>query len=293
MQSKIGIDLGGTKIEGVLLNRKNEVVKRKRIPTRQENGYDFILNQIYTLSNELKSSTDQETSVGICTPGALSLKTGLIKNSNTQCLNGRALKKDLEELIGVEIKMENDANCFALAEAVMGAGQGFHSVFGVIIGTGVGGGIVIDGKLLVGKNHIAGEWGHNVLKPDGDKCYCGKAGCVETVISGPALENRWEELAGEKMKLEEIIRVNERDGNDKYWVWKTHFINYFGKSLSMVINILDPDVIILGGGVANISFLYCEGAARVQNQVFSDACETPVIQNQLGDSAGVFGAALL
>ena len=154
-------------------------------------------------------------------------------------------------------------------------------------------GIVIDGKLLVGKNHIAGEWGHNVLKPDGDKCYCGKAGCVETVISGPALENRWEELAGEKMKLEEIIRVNERDGNDKYWVWKTHFINYFGKSLSMVINILDPDVIILGGGVANISFLYCEGAARVQNQVFSDACETPVIQNQLGDSAGVFGAALL
>ena len=185
---KIGIDLGGTKIEGILLDEKYNTIQRKRIETHQENGYDSIVKSITSLVNELNAKTNEEISVGICTPGVTNANSGMIKNSNTKCLLGMPLKNDIENILGYEIVMENDANCFALAESLLGSAKGYDTVFGVIMGTGVGGGIVINGTLHKGSTNIAGEWGHHTLHPNGNECYCGKQGCVETYISGPALE---------------------------------------------------------------------------------------------------------
>jgi len=182
---KIGIDLGGTKIEGILLDEKYNTIQRKRIETHQENGYDSIVKSIISLVNELKEKTSEETTVGMCTPGVTNANSGLIKNSNTQCLIGMPLKNDIENTLGYEIAMENDANCFALSESVLGSAKGYDVVFGVIMGTGVGGGIVINETLHKGRTNIAGEWGHHTLHPNGNECYCGKQGCVETYISGP------------------------------------------------------------------------------------------------------------
>ena len=191
---KLGVDLGGTKIESVLLDKDLNVIKRKRVPTPQ-NDYQGILDSISSLVLEIsKNITD--FSLGVCTPGAVSKQTGLVKNSNTQCLIGRSLKEDLEDRLGKKISMENDANCFAMAEATMGAAVDFDLVFGVILGTGVGGGIVIDKKLYPGRTNIGGEWGHHTLHRGGNPCYCGKAGCVETYISGPSLEKSWAQLTG-------------------------------------------------------------------------------------------------
>ncbi|MFM8658453.1 MAG: ROK family protein [Candidatus Nitrosotenuis sp.] len=284
---KIGIDLGGTKIEGISLDENLNVIQRKRITTNQQNGYRHIVDSIVSLTNEL-SRNISDYSVGICTPGAISKKTGLIKNSNTQCLIGMPLKEDLQKALGKKITMENDANCFAMAEAKLGAGKEFDVVFGVIMGTGVGGGIVIDGKIHNGRTNIAGEWGHHKLHHNGNACYCGKHGCVETYISGPALEKRWIELTGKVQSLPEIIK-NLDDGQK----WKLEFLDNFGIGLANVIDILDPDVIVLGGGLSNIEFLYTQGKQSVYDNVFSDAIDTPILQNKLGDSAGVFGAALL
>ncbi len=287
---KIGIDLGGTKIEGILLDEKYNTIQRKRIETRQENGYDSIVQSIISLINELRAKTDEKTSVGICTPGVTGADSGLIKNSNTQCLIGMPLKKDLENVLGFEIVMENDANCFALAESVLGSAKGHDVVFGVIIGTGVGGGIVINGTLHKGRTNIAGEWGHHTLHPNGNECYCGKQGCVETYISGPALEKRWFEITGKKESLQSIVQDLS---DEKAKQWKKEFLENFGTSLANVIDILDPDVIVLGGGVSNIQFLYDQGKKAVYDKVFSDSIETPILKNSLGDSAGVFGACLL
>jgi len=284
--NKIGIDLGGTKTEGIVLNNNLEPIQRKRITTPQ-NDYNEILNSIVGLVDELKTT---DSTIGICTPGAISKKTGLIKNSNTKCLIGMPLKQDLEKELGQEISMENDANCFAMAEAKLGAAIGFDIIFGIIMGTGVGGGIIINGKLHKGRTNIAGEWGHHTLHHNGNKCYCGKNGCVETYISGPALEKRWTELTGKTESLPQIIQ--NLDG-DKANQWKDEFLKNFGTALANVIDILDPDVIVLGGGVSNISFLYDEGKEAVYDKVFSDLVDTPILKNQLGDSAGVFGAALL
>jgi len=284
--NKIGIDLGGTKTEGIVLNNNLEPIGRKRITT-PKNDYNEILKSIVDLINELKT---KDSTIGICTPGAISKKTGLIKNSNTKCLIGMPLKEDLEKKLGQEISMENDANCFAMAEAKLGAAKGFDIIFGVIMGTGVGGGIIINGKLHQGRTNIAGEWGHHTLHYDGNKCYCGKKGCVETYISGPALEKRWKELTGKAESLPQIIRNHE--GN-KTKQWKDEFLENFGTALANVIDILDPDVIVLGGGVSNISFLYDEGKKIIYDKVFSDLVDTPILKNQLGDSAGVYGAALL
>ena len=286
---KIGIDLGGTKIEGILLDEKYNTIQRKRIETRQENGYDSIVQSIISLINELRAKTDEKTSVGICTPGVTGADSGLIKNSNTQCLIEMPLKNDLENVLGFEIVMENDANCFALAESVLGSAKGHDVVFGVIIGTGVGGGIVINGTLHKGRTNIAGEWGHHTLYPNGNECYCGKQGCVETYISGPALEKRWFEITGKKESLQSIVQDLS---DEKAKQWKKEFLENFGTSLANVIDILDPDIIILGGGVSNIPFLYDQGKKAVYDKVFSDSIETPILKNSLGDSAGVFGACI-
>ena len=287
---KIGIDLGGTKTEGILLDEKYNVIERKRIKTPQENGYDSIVKSITFLINDLKKKTSEKTSIGLCTPGVTDPNSGLIKNSNTQCLIGMPLKNDLEHILDQEILMENDANCFALAESLLGAAKGHEVVFGVIMGTGVGGGIVINGTIHKGRSNIAGEWGHHILHPNGNKCYCGKQGCVETYISGPALEHSWFEITGTKESLQS---ATQNLSSGKAEQWKNEFLENFGMALANVVDILDPDAIVLGGGVSNVSFLYDEGKKIVYEKVFNDLVNTPILKNKLGDSAGVFGACLL
>lgn len=288
MLYKLGVDLGGTKIEAVLLDENFVVIERKRIHTPQ-NDYNKILDAISSLVLDLSENISDFT-LGICTPGAISKQTGLIKNSNTQCLIGQSLKEDLENKLDKKISMENDANCFALAEATLGVATDFDLVFGVILGTGVGGGIVINKKLHSGRTNIGGEWGHHTLHRNGNPCYCGKTGCVETYISGPSLENQWTLLTGKSQPLQEILPNIDNDIGKK---WKDDFLENFGYGLANVIDILDPDVIVLGGGLSNIDFLYTEGKESVYRKVFSDLVDTPILQNKLGDSAGVFGACML
>jgi len=288
--NKIGIDLGGSKIEGILTDKNFKSIIRKRIPTNQDDGYESILQSIKNLVFELSEESTEKFSIGICTPGALSLDSGLIKNSNTQCLIGKDLKNDLKNILEQDISIENDANCFALAEAKLGAGKDYNIVFGVIIGTGVGGGITINSKIHHGRTNIAGEWGHHCLHIDGNNCYCGNKGCVETYISGPALEKKWFTLTNQKQSLPQII---QNSNNPNFSNWKKSFLDDFGISLANVIDILDPDVIVLGGGVSNINFLYDEGKRFVYEKVFNDIIDTPIIKNQLGDSAGVFGACII
>jgi fructokinase len=205
------------------------------------------------------------------------------------------LKNDIEKALGSQIVMENDANCFALAESLLGSAKGYDVVFGVIMGTGVGGGIVINGTLHKGRTNIAGEWGHHTLHPNGNECYCGKRGCVETYISGPALERRWYERSGQKTSLQTITQTVYELPAHKVWfkLWKEEFLENFGMALANVIDILDPDVIVLGGGASNIPFLYDEGKEAVYDKVFSDSVDTPILKNSLGDSAGVFGACMI
>ncbi len=288
MLYKLGVDLGGTKTEAILLDETQNIIQRKRILTPQ-NDYQKILDSISSLVTEI-SENISDFSLGICTPGAISKQTGLIKNSNTQCLIGKPLKEDLENKLEKKISMENDANCFAIAEATLGAAKDFDFVFGVILGTGVGGGIVIDKKLYPGRTNIGGEWGHHTLHRNGNQCYCGKSGCVETYISGPSLENQWTKLTGNSLPLPEILTDIDNEIGRK---WKDEFLENFGFGLANVIDILDPDVIILGGGLSNIDFLYTEGKESIYNKVFSDLVDTPILKNKLGDSAGVFGACML
>lgn len=285
---KLGVDLGGTKTEAILLDENLNVIARKRVQT-PKNDYEEIVNNISLLVSELTENITN-FSIGVCTPGAISNQTGLIKNSNTQCLIGQSIKKDLENKIGKKISIENDANCFAMAEAKMGVAIDYGLVFGVIMGTGVGGGIVIDKKLHSGRTNIAGEWGHHILHRNGNLCYCGKNGCVETYISGPALEKEWTNQTGKSIPLIEILSDIDNETGKK---WKEDFLENFGYALANVIDILDPDAIVIGGGLSNIDFLYTEGKKSVYDKVFSDLVDTPILKNKLGDSAGVYGAALL
>ena len=288
MLYKIGVDLGGTKTEIIVLDENLNILERKRVPTPQ-NNYNEIIHTITTLVSDI-SKNISEFSLGICCPGAISKQTGLIKNSNTQCLIGKSLQEDLENKLKKNISIENDANCFTIAESKLGAGVGFDLVFGVIMGTGVGGGIVIDNTLHSGRTNIAGEWGHHTLHQNGNSCYCGKKGCVETYISGPSLEERWNQLTGLTQTMPEIIENFDFSIGKQ---WKNEFLENFGHGLANVIDILDPDAIILGGGLSNIDFLYDEGKESIYSKVFSDMIETPILKNNLGDSSGVFGAALL
>lgn len=285
---KIGVDLGGTKTEAILLDENLTVLERKRIPT-PKNDYDAILDTISSLVHEISANIN-DFSLGVCTPGAISKQTGLIKNSNTECLIGRSLKEDLENKMEKKISLENDANCFAIAEAKMGACTEFNVVFGVILGTGVGGGIVVNGNLFPGRTNIGGEWGHHTLHRNGIACYCGKNGCVETYISGPSLEKQWTKLTGKNQSIPEILSNIDNAVGKK---WKNQFLENFGYGLANVIDILDPDAIVLGGGLSNIDFLYTEGKESIYDKVFSDSINTPILKNKLGDSAGVFGAAVL
>jgi fructokinase len=290
---RIGIDLGGTKIEGIVLDDDGKEIFRKRIDTQQESGYHHILNRIGELYNELAKIIQQRPhTFGIGTPGAISPRSGLLKNSNTVCLNCQPLKADLEGLLGRKIEIQNDANCFAMAEALHGAGRDKNLVFGVIMGTGCGGGIVHKGEVIVGRQAIAGEWGHTSIAPDGPLCYCGKRGCVETYVSGGGAEARYAEQFGAKKPFREIEN-NYLKGDAKAIEFMRLFFRHFGRALANVIDVLDPDVVVLGGGVSNFNALYTEGVAEVAKFVFSDSLATPIVKHQLGDSAGVIGAALI
>ena len=289
---KIGIDLGGTKIEGIVLDPDGSEIIRKRIPTEREYGYQHILNRLKSLHDELAATVNGSTTFGIGTPGAISPRTGLLKNSNTTCLNGQPVKADLEKLLGRKIEIQNDANCFALAEALLGAGRGKKLVFGIIMGTGCGGGIVYKGEVFTGAQAIAGEWGHMSIDPRGPRCYCGQLGCVETFISGGGLENRYAEKFGGHQSFQEI----ERDffaGDTKAVGFMREFFDRFGRALANLIDILDPDIVVIGGGVSNFKAIYSDGVAAVRKYVFTDELETSIVPNQLGDSAGVLGAALV
>jgi fructokinase len=296
-----GIDLGGTKVEGVLLKRTPasfEVIERLRLPTEREKGYTHILGQIKKVVDQLQERSGlQPQVIGIGTPGTLDPGSRLLKNSNTVVLNGKPLKADLERIIGIPLKIANDANCFAVAETLLGVVPqqvpDAEVVFGVIMGTGVGGGLVLQGKVRNGVHGISGEWGHNFLDPSGGDCYCGLNGCVEQVISGPALERFYEEKTGQKQSLKTIVARHKNQEDPIATETMERLLYFFGKALSSVINVLDPDAVVLGGGVGNIDLLYTEGRRWVEHFSFNPTLTTPILKPSLGDSAGVFGAALL
>jgi fructokinase len=290
---RIGIDLGGTKTEGIVMDEAGRIVLRERLPTPQSDGYDAILQNIYTLVRDLEKKTGQACHVGIGTPGAISARTGCLKNSNTVCLNGKPIKTDLEKILGRPVRIANDANCFALSEALDGAGKEHGTVFGVILGTGVGGGIVFHGKLHEGPQHIGGEWGHNILEPDGPPCYCGKRGCVETFLSGPGLAHDWRRHGGDPLFEAKDIVVLAEQGDARAKAAMQRYFDRFGRALSVVINILDPDAIVLGGGMSNIPRLYTDGRDNVARYVFNDELRTKILPHVHGDSSGVRGAAQL
>ena len=295
-----GIDLGGTKIEGVVLEDRDHpnVLKRFRLPTERERGYEHILLQVAKLVEVLSSEIGiRPTRIGIGHPGSLEPATQLLKNSNTIILNGKPFKDDLEKALHCSIVMANDANCFAIAETKMGIVKevvpNAKVVFGVILGTGVGGGLVINGQVLNGRHGIGGEWGHNFLDESGGDCYCGRKGCVETIISGIALEKYYQSIVGVRKPLQEIVALHKAGTDDVANMTINRLIHYFGKSMASIINILDPDAVILGGGVGNIDLLYTEGVEEVVKNVFNNKLDTPFLKPKLGDSAGVFGAAFL
>lgn len=292
MTATIGIDLGGTKIEGAILGDDGEVRERRRVPTEQDRGYDHIIGRIVSLIEELRGKAGGTTRIGIGTPGSLSARDGKVKNSNTLCLNGRSLPVDLEARLGLPLRVENDANCFALAEARLGAGRGGELVFGVILGTGVGGGIVLNDRIWTGPQHIAGEWGHHSIDPNGPECYCGRRGCVEKLLSGPALEAFYREASGEALAAPEIVA--RAAGKDPAAIATLdRYAALFGRAMANLISILDPSVVVLGGGLSHLDVLYDRGRDEVAARVFNDELRTPIRRNELGDSAGVIGAALL
>jgi fructokinase len=282
---RIGVDLGGTKIEALALDAAGREVFRKRVGTPR-GDYDGTIAAVAALAREAGPG-----SVGIGIPGALSKATGLVKNANSTWLIGKPLKPDLEAALGREVRIDNDANCFALSEAVDGAGAGARVVFGVILGTGVGGGIVVDGKVLSGPNAIAGEWGHNPLPLPGEEdlplaaCYCGRKGCIETYLSGPGLARGHEQASGERLSPEDIAAHRPQT--------LARYHERLARSLALVVNIIDPEVIVLGGGMSNIASLYTEVPRLWGRYVFSDRVDTRLVPPAHGDSSGVRGAAWL
>jgi predicted NBD/HSP70 family sugar kinase len=293
-----GIDLGGTKIEGVILKSKKEPIPllRTRVDTESSGGYTHVIGQIEKLVNKMRSESGLDpVRIGFGTPGILDPVTQQLKNSNTVVLNGRPLKKDIENRLQLPVLLANDANCFALAEATWGAvkkqAPEARMVFGIIMGTGVGGGIVMNGEIWNGHHGIAGEWGHNFLDESGGPCYCGKTGCVEKVLSGPSLQQYYEKLTGKKRSLKEIVALKQEDEAAQQTL--DRLAHFFGKAVSVITNCLDPDIIVVGGGVGNIDEIYTAGIESLKRFIFNNYCDVPVIRPELGDSAGVFGAAAL
>ncbi|MBC8041853.1 MAG: ROK family protein [Rhizobacter sp.] len=292
-----GIDLGGTKLEGAVLQSGSspEPLCRVRIDTEAHHGYAHIIEQIAALVEKMSAAAGgaRPVKLGLGTPGTFDPHLQAIKNSNTLCLNGKNLKADLESRLGMAVALANDANCFALAEATLGAAKGAGVVFGVIMGTGVGGGIVVNGKVWNGGQGIAGEWGHNVLDEQGPDWHHGKKGNVEAFLSGPALEKFYESQSGTHRPLKEIYARHLENADEHATATIRRLVHYFGKALAVVVNILDPDVIVLGGGASNIDLLYTEGRDEIAKHIFNPRLDTKIVKPLLGDSAGVFGAAML
>ena len=321
----IGVDLGGTKIEATVLKRPRkvpsgrlqpaklglDVLLRERVATNRERGYEAIVETAADLILNVAKSAGVDlatTPVGVGMPGAITRRGGLVKNSNTVCLNGQPFRTDLMKKVGRDIAFENDANCFALAEARLGAAREHVDglVFGVIMGSGVGGGLVFNGQVWAGPQNLAGEWGHHAVGPWGGVeknpkaggslsprpvCYCGKTGCLEMYASGPWVEREYERRSGVHLKLTDIVSHRKDDPHAEAVI--EELIEAFGRGLANVIDIVDPSAVVLGGGLSNLDLLYTEGVARVAKYVFNDELETPIVRHMLGDSAGVLGAALL
>jgi fructokinase len=299
-QALWGIDLGGTKVEGVILESIDSAVPivRTRVDTEASKGYEHVLGQVEKLVREMEQQSGlRPTAIGMGTPGVIDPTLHTLKNSNTTVLNGKPMEKDLTDRLKIPVILANDANCFALAEAQWGIARQkapeAQLVFGIIMGTGVGGGIVMNGKIWNGRHGIGGEWGHNFLDESGGPCYCGKTGCVETVISGPATERFYTSQTGERVKLKEIV-ARYHGGSDPAAVTTIdRLCHFFGKGVSVITNMLDPDVIVIGGGVGNIDALYTKGLDSLRQFIFNNGVEVALLKPSLGDSAGVFGAAAL
>jgi len=294
---RLGIDLGGTKIEIIAFDPQGEELLRRRIPTPHDD-YHATLAALANIVRDTERELGAQGVVGIGTPGSISRATGLLRGCNSVCLNGRPLKRDLEAELGREVRVTNDANCFALSEATDGAGEGAVVVLGAILGTGVGAGIVAHGRVLEGPNAIAGEWGHNPLpwpKDDerpGPACFCGKSGCIETFLCGPGLERDYLRAGAEPAKSADIV-ARAGNGDSACLSALARYEERLARALAHVINILDPDVIVLGGGMSNIDRLYANVPKLWGAWVFSDRVDTPLVRNAHGDSSGVRGAAWL
>ncbi|GFO60973.1 fructokinase [Geomonas silvestris] len=289
---RIGIDLGGTKTEAVLLSPTGSPLLRERRDTPLAGGYRAILESVAELVAEAQARVPQGAAsmLGIGIPGSVDEVTGLVRNANSTCLIGNPLPADLERLLGRPVGVRNDADCFTLAECRMGAGSGYPMVFGVIMGTGCGGGLAIDGVVGEGPHRIRGEWGHFSVDPQGAPCYCGNRGCVETKISGSGVEAAFLARYGEALTMAEIV-AGARAGEPRCRRSFDIFLDDFGRCLGGLLSLLDPDAVVLGGGLSNIAELYTEGVERVRHYAFHNDLTTPILKNRLGDSAGVFGAA--
>src|SRR5215203_889680 len=293
---RIGIDLGGTKIEAIAIDGETELLRR-RVPAPRA-AYDATIAAIRDLVMSIEAELGAKGTVGVGVPGALSPLTGFVKNANSTWLIGRTLDRDLERVLDRPIRIANDANCFALSEATDGAARGAQTVFGVILGTGTGGGIVVNGRVVEGRQRIAGEWGHNPLPwPDdselpGPSCYCGRSGCIETFLSGPALAATYAEVAGrsaDAAAISALADAGDSGANRAMAIYESRL----ARALASIINVLDPDVIVLGGGVSNIARLYTHVPPLLKAFVFSDSADTPIVADLHGESSGVRGAAWL
>jgi fructokinase len=294
---RIGIDVGGTKIEGVLLDDRGNIASRQRIATPR-GDYDATLVAIVSLVRGLEGAAGERCTVGVGMPGTISRATGVVKNANSVWLNGRTFDYDLSVALGQDVRFSNDANCFALSEAMDGAASTGRVVFGVIIGTGTGGGIVVDGRVVEGRNGVAGEWGHNPLPwPEaselpGPPCYCGRSGCIETFLSGPGLAGDFARATGERASGEQVV-ARASAGHLAAAAALERYEHRMARALASIINVLDPDVIVLGGGLSNVERLY-QNVPRIWDRwVFSDRVDTPLARATHGDSSGVRGAAWL
>jgi fructokinase len=289
---RIGIDLGGTKTESVLLDPFDAVLSRERSATPLAAGYHAVLNSVAEMvrAAALPVPAGRRYTVGVGIPGSIDAGTGLVRNANSICLIGHPFQSDLERLLARPVRVRNDADCFTLAECRRGAAAGYGLVFGVIMGTGCGGGIYLDGWVREGPHRICGEWGHISVDPRGAPCYCGKRGCIETKISGSGVEAAFAGRYGERLPMDLIV-AGARGGDPRCREAFDAFLDDFGRSLGGVISLLDPDAVVLGGGLSKIDELYTAGLERVRHYAFHDDLRTPVLKNRLGDSAGVFGAA--
>jgi len=296
-----GIDLGGTKIEGAVFSFNESginVIDRRRVATEADQGYNHIINQIKKLIDDIKIATGLAPDhIGISAPGTVEPSNQLMKNCNSTAMNGQAMLADIQKKLAVPITMINDANCLALAEAKLGIVKEVmpeaRVVFGVIMGSGIGGGVIVNDYVVSGGHGIGGEWGHNFLDASGGPCYCGKLGCVETVLSGPALQKFYEKASGEKRTMKEIYQLYKQGSDLHADLTMKRLFSMFGKAISVVINILDPDAIVIGGGLGNIEELYTLGVKEIEKHIFNNGVvNTKILKPKLGDSAGVFGAAL-